>query len=213
VQGRVVSDAPCSFWPIRFSCPFTEKFSHHSRTHRYMGCNCNDGFVGPVCEFVDMEMKPIECNLVCSNNGICRKGAKDLSALQNFTLHGRRHLVTAVVNPSSAAYNEDFEHCVCPAGYAGLRCEFQVDLCPGTPTHICMNGGSCEPDATGDSLEFTCDCDAAKNTTSRFTGNYCEMASTQFCTTDKRKTEHGKGQYAFCTNGGQCRDFVVHGQE
>ena len=169
-----------------------------------MGCVCNEGFVGPVCEFVDMELEPQECTLECFNHGICRKGAKDLTALKRFGIHNR-HLIYQ-------AHSENFEHCVCPAGFAGLQCEYEVDICPGSD-HVCMNGGECEPTVDGDVLRFTCDCSMARTKTSRFAGSFCEMESTQFCTIDLEKTSRGKGQDAFCTNGGKCRSFVQHGQE
>ena len=170
-----------------------------------MGCICNDGFVGPICEFTDMGMDPPDCNLECYNHGICRKGAKDLSVLKKFGIH-HRHLQL------DKSYNEDFEHCVCPAGYAGLQCEFEVDVCPGSE-HVCLNGGGCEPHMEGNDLTFMCDCKSAKTKWDRFTGDYCEMQSTTFCTIDRQRTSGGKGYDAFCTNGGTCKGLVQHGQE
>lgn len=152
-----------------------------------------------------MDMTPEECTLECFNHGICRKGAKDLSILKNFGVHGR-HLL-------DQAYDDNFEHCVCPGGYGGLQCEYKVDICPGQD-HLCMHGGDCDPDVDSfGRLQFTCDCSMAKTKTSRFTGAFCEMESTEFCTVDQQKTARGKGQDSFCTNNGKCRDYVEHGQE
>lgn len=164
---------------------------------------CNEGFVGPVCEFVSLDREPPKCNLQCFNHGICRKGAKNLAVLRKFGISNRRHL---------QAFNEDFEHCVCPAGYAGLQCEYQIDVCPGAD-HICLNGGRCGPFMDGDRLQFICDCARARTARDRFAGLYCEMISTQFCTTDHQRTNQGRGQDAFCTNDGKCKALVEQGQQ
>jgi hypothetical protein len=158
--------------------------------------------VGPVCEFEDNGQNPEPCNLTCQNHGICRKGAKDVSLLTN----------VAINETLKTSYNEDFEHCVCPSGYVGLQCEYQLDQCPGG-AHVCLNGGDCITSPNGTSVTYGCDCTNAETDTSRFAGAFCEMESTQFCTVDKSKTNADSGINAFCTNNGKCRDFVPHGQK
>jgi hypothetical protein len=37
--------------------------------------------------------------------------------------------------------NEDFEHCQCPTGFAGVDCSMKAALCRGDQ-HVCMNGGT-----------------------------------------------------------------------
>jgi hypothetical protein len=190
---------------------FALYLSSHYYHDSHQGCTCPAGFVGPVCEFKDLDMEPVTtCNLPCHNHGICRKGAKDLSVLKQFGLLDRRHLQSSL---SPASYNHDFEHCVCPTGYVGLQCEYELDLCPGGQ-HACFHGGQCKPTLTGgdkSKVSFTCDCEGASSLKSRFEGEFCEMESTQFCTVDGRKTRGGISRDAFCTNGGACRDLVEHG--
>jgi EGF-like domain len=164
-----------------------------------MGCDCPAGFVGPVCEFPDRGQAPVECNLECSNHGICRQGAKDVSMLAKYGLD------TSMVKSFSA----DFEHCVCPAGYVGLQCEFQLDLCPAGQ-HACLNGGECMSVVDRSSMSYTCNCVNAESTTARFAGEYCEMESTQFCTLDQGKSRTGPGVNSFCTNGGTCKALVAY---
>lgn len=166
---------------------------------RHLGCNCPAGFVGPVCEFPDRGQEPVECNLQCHNHGICRKGAKDVSALQKYGLD----------TDMTKSFSEHFEHCVCPAGYVGLQCEYQMDLCPGG-LHACLNGGECMSSVDRSSINYYCNCVDAEAPLSRFAGEFCEMESTQFCTLDGGKTRPGPGLNSYCTNGGTCRDFVPY---
>lgn len=121
-------------------------------------------------------------------------------------LESNRHLL------EGEAYSEDFEHCVCPAGFAGLQCEFKVDVCPGGE-HVCLNGGGCNLNSLSDNgVAFQCDCSSAKSHGSRFAGDFCEMESTEYCTVDRMRPQSGLGQDAFCTNGGACVELVQHGQ-
>ncbi|GAX19995.1 hypothetical protein FisN_1Lh531 [Fistulifera solaris] len=171
-----------------------------------LGCHCNEGFVGPLCEFADQNLQVPTCSLQCKNHGVCRKGAKDVSMLDRFGLNkdGHRHL--------AEKYNEDFEHCVCPAGYAGLVCEYKVDVCPGGE-HACLNGGECNLSTLdGGDITFKCDCSSAKASGSLFAGGFCEMESTEYCTVDRMRPDLGLGQDAFCTNKGKCLQYVEHGE-
>lgn len=166
-----------------------------------MGCNCPEGFMGPVCEFRDEEYDDYECNLECQNNGICRKGAKDVSFLEKFGLN--RHLFER--------YNNDFEHCVCPVGYSGIDCSLELEVCPGREK-VCMHGGQCEIVVVDGEAGITCDCAKAQTTYSRYQGDFCEARSTQWCIVDNSMTPDGDGYDAFCTNLGECLDFVQPGE-
>lgn len=167
---------------------------------RFLGCDCPQGFTGPVCEFREREEEDhSSCDLACQNNGICRKGSKDLSYLDNF-------------NVNSPSHNDDFEHCVCPIGYVGLTCEIRLDVCPGG-THVCMHGAQCHPHLSHDTgkLEFRCDCHKADEFGLRYAGKYCQYESSEYCTTDGLRPIGESA--AFCVNGGECLDFVPQGQE
>jgi hypothetical protein len=172
----------------------------------YLGCDCPEDFTGPVCEFREQhEQDHAECNLQCQNNGICRKGAKDLSFLDKFGVSRRE-------NDANEAHNEDFEHCACPIGYVGLTCEFRLDVCPGG-THVCMHGAECVPhvDEEANLFEFQCDCNNADDHDLRYAGHYCQFSSTEFCTDNGARPLDGTE--AFCTNGGECKSFVGTGDD
>ena len=185
---------------------FADAFLHLSRHPRHLGCNCQAGYVGPICEFEDVGQAPPECKLECENHGFCRKGIKDVSVLEKYGLGNRR---------MEDGYTDDFEHCVCPKGYVGLQCEFQLDICPGG-VHACLNGGACVAIPNGSNprdVTYGCDCANAESRNSRFAGLSCEMESTEFCTLDHAKSTAGVGINSFCTNGGKCKAYVQHFEE
>jgi hypothetical protein len=135
------------------------------------------------------------------NHGICRTGAKDVSMLKKFNFtRNRRSLANSL-------FNSDFEHCVCPVGYVGLKCETKLDVCPGGQ-HACLHGGDCKTSMKDGIMEYVCDCTNAISRTSRFAGEYCEEESTQFCTIDGQMPLGGPASNAFCTNGGTCKGKV-----
>lgn len=106
------------------------------------------------------------------------------------------------------AYTANFEHCVCPSGFVGLQCEYQLDMCPGG-IHACLNGGDCTSAADNKGhVTYGCDCAKAETRLSRFAGEFCEMQSTSFCTVDGDKTKAGASLSAFCTNDGECKGLV-----
>jgi hypothetical protein len=168
-----------------------------------MGCTCPFGFSGPLCEFKDSEVSSeyTECTLECQNNGVCRKGAKDVSYLEKFGLDRRL---------AEERFTSNFEHCVCPRGFVGLTCEYEMEVCPGRNV-ACMHGGQCRLDWNAETTEVSCDCETAETDNYRFAGQYCEARSTNFCTADGEKTSDGRGYDAFCTNGGKCAHLVEDG--
>lgn len=165
-----------------------------------MGCHCDDGYIGPICEFEAKDIEYAQCNMQCQNGGICQKGAKDLSFLKKFGLH--RHL---------APYNDDFEHCVCPRGFDGLACEYQIEVCPGREL-VCMHGGQCQIVVNDGQAGLECDCSSARTGGNRYMGEFCEMRSTEFCTLNGTMTPSGLGYDSYCTNGGICNSLVEMGQ-
>ena len=89
-------------------------------------CNCTEYFTGENCT-VDIEAKI----LTCSEESVCG-GSERRSNCINHENHN------------------DYQ-CVCKFGYAGDRCEIDVDLCENSP---CENGGTCEDHGSN----FTCNC-------------------------------------------------------
>ena len=177
----------------------------------HLGCDCPDGYIGPICEFQDLKITPVECNLDCMNQGICRKGAKDVSNLEKYGILNRNRQ-RSLQDDLGQQYNEDFEHCVCPIGYVGLQCEHQLDICPGGE-YACLNGGDCLTSIVDGHVHNACDCNDAKsldevNPPHRYAGEFCEMESTQFCTVDGHIPLGGPASQAFCTNGGTCKGLV-----
>lgn len=171
------------------------------RDESHLGCSCPPDFVGPVCEFAKVEMPETEpCLLQCENNGVCRKGAKDTSRMDRFN---------DIVN-RTLRYNDDFEHCVCPKGFVGLRCETRMDVCPGV-NHVCLHGGVCKGMNDGTGFSFGCNCQPADTTTSMFGGEYCEYESTELCTVNGLVPQGETGR-AFCVNNGECQGFANHGE-
>jgi hypothetical protein len=93
----------------------------------HKGCACPLGYHGPICEFKDTEQNGAyeKCNLVCQNDGLCRKGAKDMDFLDKFG---------ASVSHLNISATEDFEHCVCPGKSTRsrnwIKSRFQLTLNP-----------------------------------------------------------------------------------
>jgi len=160
----------------------------------YKNCTCPEGFHGATCEFRDTENnndKYQDCHLKCNNGGQCRNGAKDTDFLEKF-------------GPSLAhinvSYNENFEHCVCPAGYIGLTCEYEVKTCKDKNT-ACFLGSHCVDE---EGLPSTCDCEAGFNSINQMAGKYCQYQATSICTEDGR-VDLSRNNFAFCVNHGKCK--------
>lgn len=117
------------------------------------------------------------------NGGTCQKGVKDLDQM-----YGK------FADDLADMYNQthlDYEHCVCPSGFFGIRCEYKVQECE-TEGHVCLHGSTCE-EGSGKSV---CNCEDADHLTA---GLYCEFFATEEC--EDIPTLDNRG---FCTNGGLC---------
>lgn len=170
----------------------------------HLGCDCPDGYHGPICEFKDpdptappepevqAEIEEYEaCSLQCQNDGQCRNGVKDTSFLNKFG---------AEVTHLNQSHDENFEHCVCPEGFVGLTCEHRVESCPGGQ-HACFHGARCVDDGSGAS----CDCQPGFTALDKLAGKFCERQSTTLCT---KASASGTASFAFCVNNGECVDVI-----
>jgi len=161
----------------------------------YNNCSCSLGFHGATCEFNDAENsndKYQDCSLKCTNGGQCRNGAKDTSFL-NTLGPSLAHL--------NVSYNENFEHCVCPAGYIGLTCEYEVKTCKDKNT-ACFLGSHCVDE---EGLPSTCDCEAGFNSSNhRMAGKFCQYKATSICTKNGT-VDMSSNSFAFCVNNGKCK--------
>ena len=157
-----------------------------NRTHKHFECKCPEGRGGTHCEFLKEEGFT-DCRLEC-DNGTCAKGFKSYD-----------ELIGAGAFPAKLAFDiisSGGEHCVCPEGWTGLKCEIPVKKCS---TKYCYNGASCTSDESGIPI---CDCNSAHTDDVSYAGMSCEQEGTSRC-------EPGFDQDhkdAFCTNHGKCID-------
>jgi len=160
----------------------------HGRHH--FECDCPSDRFGAHCEFLkehDDENKA-QCKMQCIR-GVCAKGFKNYD-----------QLVGSGPFPASLAkdiISTEGEHCVCPDGYTGLRCEIPVHKCKDHRKY-CYNGSTCIYDDNGDNP--TCDCNTAHTDEKSFAGLSCEHEGTSYCAPglDQDKKD------SFCANGGTC---------
>jgi Notch 1 len=160
-------------------------------------CKCPEGFHGPICEFEDSPTPNLyeNCTLQCENDGKCQNGAKDNSIMNQFG---------SELSAYTVAYDHNFEHCVCPEGFMGLKCETKVEIC-GNGQHVCLHGSKC----VADGYDFSCNCDVASTPTVAMAGEYCQHISTSICSTDEVSSSmSNQSTFAFCVNNGQCVDIV-----
>jgi len=190
------------------------------------GCNCPEGFAGPSCEYKLPPMNvpptvaptpppameptnppapiplsvPEECKLQCLNGGKCRTGAKDLGIIKGFA---------STIEHLNKTFDNNFEHCICPVGFVGLKCEHEIQICP-KGEHVCLHGSTCV--TYGE--ESKCDCSSAQTDfASHFTGDHCEHgahSASEFCTVGPLLP--GKPR-SFCVNGGVCKAKVTAEEE
>ena len=151
-------------------------------------CICPVGYAGPRCAFAIGKdgSDYAECKLSCKNGGTCQKGVKDLKTYYGKFANAISHLIEA--DPGEA----DHEHCVCPHGFFGIRCEYEVEEC-NNGEHLCFHGSQCVKE------DAACDCESSKSDTA---GLFCEYFATEQCTQVPLINENHRG---FCTNGGSCK--------
>ncbi|KAL7461415.1 hypothetical protein ACHAXS_001835 [Conticribra weissflogii] len=148
-------------------------------------CKCPVGRTGTHCEF-SQDHQFEECSLECAR-GVCAKGFKDYDYLVG-TGPFPASLVTDLISSSG-------EHCVCPTGWTGLKCDIEVKRC--SAKKYCYNGSTCIYDSKG---EPYCDCNTASTDEKSFAGLSCEHEGTSYCDPSLEQDQKD----AFCANGGQC---------
>jgi len=99
----------------------------------------------------------------------------------------------------------------CEAGMDGPDCSIPYEKCADNGDRKCYNGSKCvrnnkKDSKTGD-YNFHCDCSVAYGV-SAFAGRECEHAATQVCEYSSSSLK----KVSFCTNGGQCLEFVLQGE-
>lgn len=152
-------------------------------------CICPEGFSGPRCAFqigIDGQDSS-KCDLSCQNGGTCQKGRN--SAQQN-----NEFMMRIFDTDSSEILSESpLWHCVCPLGFFGINCEYQMEQC-GDGEHLCFHGSTC---ARNDD-KFSCDCFTSRIKTA---GLFCEYVASSEC---EQWVDLTNGHRGFCTNGGHC---------
>eukprot|EP00526_Cylindrotheca_closterium_P002229 CAMPEP_0113626410 /NCGR_PEP_ID=MMETSP0017_2-20120614/13658_1 /TAXON_ID=2856 /ORGANISM="Cylindrotheca closterium" /LENGTH=930 /DNA_ID=CAMNT_0000536589 /DNA_START=162 /DNA_END=2954 /DNA_ORIENTATION=+ /assembly_acc=CAM_ASM_000147 len=149
-------------------------------------CYCQEPFTGPRCEYDSTnaaDMAWSSCGLTCNNGGTCLKGPnKPIGDIFLPFLEA-----TKKAGLFDYKSTDDFEYCYCPAGFFGVQCEEQYELCGDDGEHICFHGSKCEK--SGD--EWGCNCDGTLGA-----GRFCQYKATDTCGDEDVST--------FCTNQGTC---------
>lgn len=150
-------------------------------------CTCPTGTFGLHCEYSEAQ----ECTLKCMNGGKCQIGLKDFSHMEDYGLDIISYL------GGQDIYGQ---HCVCPEGYSGVKCETEDVVRCGKG--ICFNGAECVQTVSLDGTTVynqycRCKQDAAGST---FAGKFCEHEATTYC---PAPYGHNPDEY-FCANGGEC---------
>lgn len=155
-------------------------------------CDCQNGYTGLHCEFLQSEYDQEECHLDCNGRGECKKGAKDLSLYIEYGLD---------IDEFLGGSNVKGDHCICKEGYTGVNCELEEkkDNFKRCGRGFCFNGGICieREDSTNEIKDFYCDCNWADTETA---GEFCEHPNVEFC---PFPDGHDPTKY-YCANGGQC---------
>lgn len=156
------------------------------RNSAHYECECPEQRGGTHCEFL-AEDGLVDCRLQC-DRGTCAKGFKAYDDLVGSGSPYPAQLSFDVITSSG-------EHCVCPDGYTGLRCEIQVTKCGSSK--YCYNGSTCAYDDDGNAM---CDCSAAHTDDVSYTGAGCEQEATMRCEPGLDQDQKD----AFCANHGRC---------
>lgn len=147
-----------------------------------------------------------ECPIECANGAECKLGSHDFDF---FPKEANGAVFTFLQTTTRQGW-----YCDCPAGFTGLRCNREYEICPlslnttsSTDAHFCFHGGSCLTGLTDgthetidDSQRF-CDCKDATHNGTPYFGKYCEIEGAIRCSDDSD---------AYCTAQGQCKeDFAT----
>ena len=150
-----------------------------------LGCQCNKGYGGFYCEFLD----PQDCTKNCKNGGTCKLGSPpDISTDDAYWY-----------NPEKS---EDYQYCECPDGFSGEECEIGGDEKCGESE--CFNGGTCISRIISGTEVHHCDCRDAGGDGVYYAGKYCQYESTEVCKDD------GETVF-FCVNDGKCSNDYREG--
>lgn len=149
-------------------------------------CDCPDDTFGLHCEF-NYEQ---ECSLKCENGGSCKVGLKDFGKMAEYGLDIAEYL---------GGQEEYGEHCVCPPGFSGVKCQTENVVRCGEG--ICFNGAECVQTTSLDGKTVYNEyCRCTANEDGNFAGKFCEHSGTTACLAPYG---HSPDEY-FCTNGGEC---------
>lgn len=163
-------------------------------------CECPDEWSGPSCEFESQNRDhehTKNCKLNCLNGGQCRKGAKDMPAIDGLS-EGTEHL--------ASAHSEKYEHCVCPENFAGMQCEHRYEEC-GNGEHMCLHGTKCVPPNDESHPKWTCECDETS-------GKVCQRHRSSVCTSSDADSTMYRGMTSmiYCVNDGVCMSYKQDGK-
>jgi len=185
-------------------------------------CQCPPEWIGPHCEYyvgdkastavattpsTDPPEKHEECDLACSNGGVCQKGSATFPDFLRLSTEGR--VVPFLQRTASSAR----EYCWCMLGWTGYDCSHQYQFCWEKPAgddtwgdgFACFHGGTCKHVAGGDPTNYVCDCASASwpngDRRGLFAGAHCEYVATAIC-----REEGNDAWIGFCVNGGMCVD-------
>jgi len=147
-------------------------------------CDCPEGTYGLHCEQIENRI----CNMSCYNGGVCNFGSKDYS-----------HMSPQLNDHLSSTEGASDQHCACPEGFTGLKCEIELDRCDADLE--CLHGSECK----NNNGEPYCACSQVAQIDTngaiiRYAGTHCAQKSTIFC-----PAPYGfEATDFFCTNNGKC---------
>lgn len=131
--------------------------------HGNYSCSCGPAYVGVHCE-TEITLHPL-CADQCLNNATCQPA------------NGQSSTAASAGQEAGAELE-----CVCAAGFAGRRCEVDLNDCVSEP---CLNGGQCIDGVAS----FRCDC-----TGTGYVGALCDV--------NVDECQSG----GMCLHGGKCYD-------
>jgi len=178
-------------------------------------CSCADGYRGDHCEYAPGQPMPapedeICTQTVCQNGGKCRFGKKSHGPAMTQLLSKQKARKALGHMLELTNGNENFEHCVCPPGFAGTSCEYEAEVCPDGK-QVCFNGSECikktKKNDDDDEDKYGCSCNdedtlnrddddslrRKMDETLSFGGKYCQSEADSICKTGRT-----------CMNGGDC---------